>query len=69
MGYVPLRDTALGTELWVWLPDEYADEPGVPVPAEVVAMPFRPPPPIPASANGCGRRGSTPQCEVRDTAV
>ena len=42
MGYVPLRDTALGTELWVWLPDEYADEPGVPVAAEVVEMPFRP---------------------------
>jgi len=42
MGYVPLRDTALGTPLWVWLPDEYADEPGVPVAAEVVEMPFRP---------------------------
>lgn len=42
MGYVPVRDAALGTELWVWLPDEYADEPGVPVAAEVVEMPFRP---------------------------
>lgn len=42
MGYVPLRDTALGTELWVWVPDEYADENGVPVAAEVVEMPFRP---------------------------
>src|SRR5699024_843264 len=42
IGYVPLRDTALGTELWVWLPDDYVDAPGSPVAAEVVEMPFRP---------------------------
>ncbi|WP_019158535.1 hypothetical protein [Brevibacterium senegalense] len=34
--------TALGTRLWVWLPDVYAETPGTPVEAEVVPMPFRP---------------------------
>jgi glycine cleavage system aminomethyltransferase T len=42
MGHVPVGSTALGTELWVHLPDEYAEEPGVPVRAEVVEIPFRP---------------------------
>lgn len=31
--------TALGTRLWVWLPDVYAETPGTPVEAEVVPMP------------------------------
>jgi glycine cleavage system aminomethyltransferase T len=42
MGYVPVGLTGLGTELWVHLPDEYADVPGRPVAAEVVEVPFRP---------------------------
>ena len=41
MGYVPVESTALGTELWVHLPDEYADVPGNPVAAEIVEIPFR----------------------------
>ncbi|PVE17776.1 glycine cleavage T C-terminal barrel domain-containing protein [Arthrobacter sp. Bz4] len=41
MGFVPIDLTALGTELWVHLPDSYASEPGKPVTAEVVEMPFR----------------------------
>lgn len=42
MAHVPIAHSALGTPLWVHLPDEYSEEPGVPVPAEVVEMPFRP---------------------------
>lgn len=42
MGYVPVSLSTLGTELWVHLPDEYADFAGTPVQAEVVEMPFRP---------------------------
>jgi len=42
MGHVPVGATALDTQLWVHLPDHYADTPGRPVPAEVVSMPFRP---------------------------
>lgn len=42
MGHVPFESTGLGTTLWVHLPDQYADTPGVPVQAEVVEMPFRP---------------------------
>ena len=38
----PDRVGAIGTELLVHLPDEYAESPGVPVEAEVVEMPFRP---------------------------
>ena len=34
--------SALGTELAVDLPAQYADAPGTPVDAEVVAVPFRP---------------------------
>ena len=41
MGYVPLDYRDLGTELWVHLPDEYADTPGDPVRATVVETPFR----------------------------
>ncbi len=41
MGHVPVAKTALGTQLWVHLPDQFADEPGVPVAAEIVPMPFR----------------------------
>jgi glycine cleavage system aminomethyltransferase T len=42
MGHVPVEVAELGTELWVHLPEEYSEEPGVPVRAEVVEMPFRP---------------------------
>ncbi|MFC3227923.1 glycine cleavage T C-terminal barrel domain-containing protein [Marinibaculum pumilum] len=42
LGFVPVGMTALGTALKVWLPDEYAEVPGVPVEAEVVEVPFRP---------------------------
>lgn len=42
MAYVPVQAKELGTEYWVHVPDEYADQPGVPVHAEVVEMPFRP---------------------------
>ncbi|MGC1208565.1 MAG: glycine cleavage T C-terminal barrel domain-containing protein [Ornithinimicrobium sp.] len=41
MGYVPLDFKSPGTELWVHLPDEYADIPGTPVEAVVVETPFR----------------------------
>jgi glycine cleavage system aminomethyltransferase T len=42
MAQVPVSLTAIGTQLWVHLPEEYAATPGVPVPAEVVEVPFRP---------------------------
>jgi aminomethyltransferase len=42
MGYVPVELAGLDTELWVHLPDEYADIAGRPVAAEVVGVPFRP---------------------------
>jgi len=42
MGHVPVGMTALGTKLKIWLPKEYQTEPGQPVDAEVVEMPFRP---------------------------
>ena len=41
MGHVPVALAELGTELWVHLPEPYADEPGRPVAAHVVEMPFR----------------------------
>lgn len=41
MARVPLHLAALGTELVVHLPDQYVDEPGAPVRATVVEMPFR----------------------------
>ena len=42
MGYVPCAMAAPGTELAVWLPEQYRIEPGQPVPARVVEIPFRP---------------------------
>ncbi len=42
LGIVPFAMKAPGTRLKVWLPDEYASVPGVPVDAEVVEVPFRP---------------------------
>lgn len=42
MAFVPLAVSELGSEVWVHLPQEYADEPGTPVSARVVEMPFRP---------------------------
>ncbi|MGO2633939.1 MAG: glycine cleavage T C-terminal barrel domain-containing protein [Galactobacter sp.] len=42
MGYVPVALAELGTPLWVHLPDHYAEDPGRPVAAEVVGIPFRP---------------------------
>ena len=41
LGYVPLGRSAVGTELLVWLPDEYASEPGQPDRAQVCDVPFR----------------------------
>ncbi len=40
--HVPVARSAVGTELRVWLPDEYASTPGQPVPARVCEVPFRP---------------------------
>lgn len=40
--HVPVGMKEIGTRLTVMLPDEYAEVPGVPVPAEVVEVPFRP---------------------------
>ena len=42
MGFVPVARSGLGTKLTVHLPEPYAETPGEPVPAEVVAIPFRP---------------------------
>lgn len=42
MAHVPVASAAVGTELFVHLPDVYADTPGVPVRATVVEIPFRP---------------------------
>ena len=42
MGCVPCAMSALGTDLKVWLPDEYQTHPGQPVDGTVVEMPFRP---------------------------
>ncbi len=42
MGYVPLAQAVLGTQLRIHLPDLYAETAGEPVAAEVVEMPFRP---------------------------
>ena len=42
LGYVPVGKSAAGTELLVWLPDEYASEPGQPDRAQVCEVPFRP---------------------------
>jgi aminomethyltransferase len=42
MGFVPLDQSGLGTQLKVWLPQEYQTEPGERVDATVVEIPFRP---------------------------
>ena len=42
MGFVPVGMSALGSELKVWLPEQYRETPGQPVAARVVEMPFRP---------------------------
>jgi glycine cleavage system aminomethyltransferase T len=42
MGFVPLEHAALGTQLEVWLPEQYQRTPGKPVDATVAEMPFRP---------------------------
>ena len=42
LGYLPIGKSAVGTELLVWLPDEYASEPGQPDRAQVCEVPFRP---------------------------
>lgn len=41
LGYVPVESTEIGTQFEVQLPDEYASEPGEPVPARVVEVPFQ----------------------------
>ena len=41
MGFVPIEASAIGTELWVHLPEKYSDIPGSPVAAQVVPVPFR----------------------------
>lgn len=41
MAYVPVADTALGTQFVAWLPEALQAIPGEPVTAEVVDMPFR----------------------------
>ncbi|MEM9223662.1 MAG: glycine cleavage T C-terminal barrel domain-containing protein [Pseudomonadota bacterium] len=42
LGWVPAAMKDIGTRLKIWLPDEYADQPGVPVDGHVVELPFRP---------------------------
>ena len=42
LGYVPIAKSEIGTELTVWLPDEYASTPGQPDVASVCEIPFRP---------------------------
>lgn len=43
LAWVPVADSEIGTQLEVWLPDEYAvGHPGNTVSAEVVDVPFRP---------------------------
>ena len=42
LGRVPVGQSAVGAELRVWLPDEYASRPGQPDRAQVCEVPFRP---------------------------
>ena len=42
LGYVPIGRSSIGSNLLVWLPDEYASEPGRPDRARVCKVPFRP---------------------------
>ena len=60
MGYVPCAMAALGTDVKVWLPEEYQTKSGRPVDGKVVEMPFRP------SANPNAREIA--RAEGRDTA-
>ena len=39
---MPGGQSAVGTELRVWLPDDYASTPGQPDRAQVCEVPFRP---------------------------
>ncbi len=41
LAHVPAEKTDIGTEYEVHLPDEYANEPGEPVPAKVAEVPFQ----------------------------
>ena len=60
LGYVPWAMRAAGTAFKVHLPDQYADQPGTPVDATVVEVPFRP------SANPSAREIA--KAEGRDAA-
>jgi aminomethyltransferase len=42
LAWVDVELTTVGTPLFVWLPEEYADAPGQPAEAVVVEVPFRP---------------------------
>jgi len=42
LAYVDWEQTVIGTELFVWLPEEYADAAGQPALATVCEVPFRP---------------------------
>ncbi|ANS79749.1 putative aminomethyltransferase [Serinicoccus hydrothermalis] len=42
LGYVPWGMSGVGTQVRVWLPEQYADTPGEPVDATIVDVPFRP---------------------------
>ena len=42
LGFVPVGMSEVGTELTVWLPEDYASEPGRPDRARVCEVPFRP---------------------------
>ncbi|KUG57170.1 glycine cleavage system protein T [Serinicoccus chungangensis] len=42
LGYVPVGMSGTGTQVRVWLPEEYAETPGQPVDAVIVDVPFRP---------------------------
>lgn len=55
LGYVPVEMKEPGTEIHVWLPDDYAQVPGVAVPGNVVKVPFRP------SVNPCSREVAASQ--------
>ena len=41
LGWVPFTSSEVGTKLIIRLPEEYAESPGVPVPGEIVDLPFR----------------------------
>ena len=41
LGWVPFTSSEVGTKLIIRLPEEYSESPGVPVPGEIVDLPFR----------------------------